>query len=389
MYNCSFCNNEYGTKKSLILHQKTAKFCLKIQKENEENEKNANIYNRENNTCIEFKCNYCEDIFTLKCNLERHYERCKSRQRKIKEENEQKKDELIFKLQSELHILMSQTYPERENKWKEELNTFKTENLVLKTELKMKDELNHDLRKEIESLKTKVDTTYCSVIQNKDKLLDTLIQKDSKSVNNSNNTTGTCSRVTNNNLTIHNYGIKPLTAESVINAFEAYNTKYKTAFFSGYVYNSEGISEKYDLEEVFYGIVRELKEYYGITDVSREKIIYNNNGEMTSTTIKDFIRTNIVMKNIDVILEWISNLKTLIFKRLEDGFTVTNEGEIKELTTYDRNQLKLKQDGLTIIYGMFEKSKERNDVNVHLHKYMSEGAMKYGITLEKKFNSLK
>jgi hypothetical protein len=38
---------------------------------------------------------------------------------------------------------------------------------------------------------------------------------------------------------------------------------------------------------------------------------------------------------------------------------------------------------------MFEKSKERNDVNVHLHKYMSEGAMKYGITLEKKFNSLK
>ena len=123
--------------------------------------------------------------------------------------------------------------------------------------------------------------------------------------------------------------------------------------------------------------------------MSRDKIIYNNNGEMTSITVKDFIRTNIVMNNIDMILEWISNLKTLIFKRMEDGFTVTNDGEFRDLTTYDRNQLKLKQYGLTIIYGMFLKSKERNDVNVHLHKYMSEGAMKYGVAVEKKFNSLK
>ena len=367
MYKCDYCEKEYSSKGTLETHQKTAKFCLRLRNNKEE----IKI----------LKCNYCEDNFTLKCNLERHYETCKSRQRKIKEENEQKKEELIIKLQSELHILMTQTYPERESKWKEELNTFKTENLVLKTELKMKneqlkmkDEIILKLEKENESLKTKVDTTYSSVIQNKDKLVDTLIQKESKSVTNNSS---------NNNLTIHNYGIKPLTAESVINAFEAYNNKYKTAFFTGYVYDAEGISEKYDLEEVFYGIVRELKEYYGITDVSREKIIYNNNGEMTSTTVKDFIRTNIVMNNIDMILEWISNLKTLIFKRMEDGFTVTNEGEIKDLTTYDRNQLKLKQDGLTIIYGMFLKSKERNEVNSYLQEYMSEGAMKYGVAVEK------
>jgi hypothetical protein len=53
------------------------------------------------------------------------------------------------------------------------------------------------------------------------------------------------------------------------------------------------------------------------------------------------------------------------------------------LTTYDRNQLKLKQDGLTIIYGMFLKSKERNEVNSYLQEYMSEGAMKYGVAVEK------
>jgi hypothetical protein len=37
------------------------------------------------------------------------------------------------------------------------------------------------------------------------------------------------------------------------------------------------------------------------------------------------------MNNIDEILDWISNLKTLIFKRMEDGFTVTNEGEFRDL----------------------------------------------------------
>ena len=114
-YICDFCTNEYGTKKSLILHQKTAKFCLKIQKENrkrsEENENLTNVHNREN---IEFKCNYCEDNFSLKHVLERHYETCKSRQRKIKDENEQMKDKLIIKLRDNNESLQK------------ELNNFKT-----------------------------------------------------------------------------------------------------------------------------------------------------------------------------------------------------------------------------------------------------------------------
>ena len=178
MYICEFCNNEYGTKKSLILHQKTAKFCLKIQKENENH---TNNHNREN---IDFKCDYCEDSFSLKHVLERHYETCKSRQRKIKEENEQKKDELIFKLQTELHILMTQTYPERERvfleihaKLKEELNECKTENLVLKKELNMKDDIISKLEKENESLKNKVDNTYMTLIEHSDKTYNTFFEK--------------------------------------------------------------------------------------------------------------------------------------------------------------------------------------------------------------------
>jgi hypothetical protein len=44
MHKCNFCTNEYGSKKSLVLHQKTAKFCLKIQKENENH---TNVHTRE------------------------------------------------------------------------------------------------------------------------------------------------------------------------------------------------------------------------------------------------------------------------------------------------------------------------------------------------------
>ena len=372
---CVFCDKQYANKKILINHQKTAKFCIDIQNKSKNN----------TNITQSFQCEYCNDDFTQKSSLERHYETCKLRQKKIKEENDQKKDELIFKLQSELHILMTQTYPEREAKWKDELNTFKIENLVLKTELKIKDEQHEkELKMKDEiilKLENKVDSTYSNTTLSNNKLLDSIINiKNGSSTSLQGNSTTT----NNNNYTINNtYNIKPLTTESVINAFEAYNSNCKTAFLTGYIYDANGISEQYPIEDIFYGITRELKEYYGISDVSREKIIYNNNGDMTSTTIKDFIRKNIILNNIDEILEWISNLKTLIFTKMEEGFTMTNEGEMRDLTLYDRNQLKLKIDGLNVIYNMFLKSVDKKEVNIYLEEYMSEGAMKHGIAIEK------
>jgi hypothetical protein len=114
------------------------------------------------------------------------------------------------------------------------------------------------------------------------------------------------------NLTINNYGIKPLTQESVIGAFDSYNSKHKNAF-NGCIYDMiTGDYVSFKIEHVFYGIIKELKDYYGITDISREKIIFNNNGEITLTTIQEFIKTNIVMNNINIILEWINNLQNQI-----------------------------------------------------------------------------
>jgi len=240
---CEFCSNEYGTKKSLILHQKTAKFCLKIQKENE---KHTNVHNREN---LSFTCEYCMYKTTLKSSLIIHNETCKTRIDKIQEENEQKKDNEILelkknieKLKNELYILMSDTYPERERKLKEEINEYKTEIRVKDEQIKMKDELNQELKKEIEYLKIKVDNTYNTLIDRSDKTYNTFFEKEEKLVdtllqhNNSMSKNSGYNKSISNNLTINNYGIKPLTTDSIIGAFDSYHSKNKNAF-NGYVYD--------------------------------------------------------------------------------------------------------------------------------------------------------
>ena len=62
-------------------------------------------------------------------------------------------------------------------KLKEELNECKTENLVLKNELNMKDDIISKLEKENESLKNKVDNTYMTLIEHSDKTYNTFFEK--------------------------------------------------------------------------------------------------------------------------------------------------------------------------------------------------------------------
>ena len=377
VYKCNFCNKEYSTKGILENHQKTAKFCIRLRNNNE----NLEILN--NHITINLKCEYCDDIFMLKQSLERHYEICKIKKEKQQKENEQKKDNEILelkknvdKLKNELYILMSQTYPERENNLKEEINNYKTENLVLKKELKLKDE-NHEeqlrmkdeiifkLEKENNCLRNESKDTIKSFFDKEEKLVDTLLHQ-----NNSN-------RKNIQNLTINNYNIKPLTSDSVIGAFESYNSKHKNAF-NGCVYDLiTGDYVSFKVEHVFYGIIKELKDYYGITDISREKIIFNNNGEMTLTTIQEFIKTNIVMNNIDIILEWISNLQSQIQQKKLDGLIDSN-GEIRDMTEIEKRDLTDKASTLDYVYKMFNISKERGYPNETMSKMLSEGAMEHG-----------
>ena len=63
---CDFCNKVFETKQTLIRHQKTAKFCLKIQ-------------NNNNNIHSDKTCDYCDKVFTRKERLLSHLKICKNK----------------------------------------------------------------------------------------------------------------------------------------------------------------------------------------------------------------------------------------------------------------------------------------------------------------------
>ena len=65
--NCEFCNKNFSTKSSLNNHQKTAKYCIKLQ-----NNKVSEIPN--------FYCDYCNKKFTSKQNLNIHLSTCKEKE---------------------------------------------------------------------------------------------------------------------------------------------------------------------------------------------------------------------------------------------------------------------------------------------------------------------
>ena len=57
MFKCKYCNKNFKSKKTIKQHQKTAKYCLKIQKK------------------PDFKCEYCNKEINKSC-LTRHYKSC-------------------------------------------------------------------------------------------------------------------------------------------------------------------------------------------------------------------------------------------------------------------------------------------------------------------------
>jgi len=63
---CNFCNKKFETKQTLLRHQKTAKFCLKIQR-------------REDESSDDITCYYCEKKFPRKERLLSHLKICKNK----------------------------------------------------------------------------------------------------------------------------------------------------------------------------------------------------------------------------------------------------------------------------------------------------------------------
>ena len=81
---CQYCKKTFSSKSSLNNHQKTAKYCLKLQDSNME--------------IVNFKCEYCDKYFTIKQHLSNHLLACKEK----KDKELQEKDILIAELRVEL-----------------------------------------------------------------------------------------------------------------------------------------------------------------------------------------------------------------------------------------------------------------------------------------------
>ena len=97
---CCFCNKKYNNNSSLNYHQKTTKFCIKIQNNNQEIIED-NIFN----------CVYCNKIFSNKHRLNSHKLICKEIKNKNLEElinNIKQKDEQIKLFENEVSNLESQ-----------------------------------------------------------------------------------------------------------------------------------------------------------------------------------------------------------------------------------------------------------------------------------------
>ena len=107
--NCQFCNKDFTSKSSLTNHQKTAKYCLKLQDTNKE------ISN--------FNCNYCRKLFTSRYNLNLHLLNCKDKEIETIRKEKDKEIEILIKEKDK-----------QENNYKEQIKELQQtiERMVLK-----------------------------------------------------------------------------------------------------------------------------------------------------------------------------------------------------------------------------------------------------------------
>jgi|UniRef100_A0A6C0J1C6 hypothetical protein len=100
---CKYCDKEFTLQGNLLKHQKTTKYCIKIQKERSESVEDTDIKS--------FNCEYCKKNFTTKNNLSRHYKSCIEKYKKLLSLSETKleeKDKHILNLEQKNRDLEEQ-----------------------------------------------------------------------------------------------------------------------------------------------------------------------------------------------------------------------------------------------------------------------------------------
>ena len=155
--NCQFCNKLFSSKSSLNNHQKTAKFCLKLQDDN-------------NKQLTTFNCEYCCKLLTSKQNLNIHLLKCKNRLsdtlRKEKDDDieslrkekyeeieslRKEKDEEIESLRKEKDEEIESLRKEKDNEIETlTIDKYKGIEMIIKTKTNEIETIRKDKNKEIE-----------------------------------------------------------------------------------------------------------------------------------------------------------------------------------------------------------------------------------------------
>ena len=142
---CEFCNSNFTNQYNLTIHQRTAKYCLKLQQKLN----SQDIKDQTTENIKEIKCEFCNKEFTLKSNLKIHYNSCFSkREFEIKKEltkkYEKELEELIEKKDKEFYEYKQTIEKEFTEKYEKQLLKLKYRiDYLEKNNFKLENEINN------------------------------------------------------------------------------------------------------------------------------------------------------------------------------------------------------------------------------------------------------
>jgi len=119
--NCTFCNNKFSSKSALHHHQKSAKYCIKIQGKN----------------LTMFTCNYCKKTLSTKQNLNVHMNNCTKYNQSLYAEKYKKENKIVV------------------NEYKQELKIANDKIFFLQEELQKKEIKIQQLQDKLENIAIK------------------------------------------------------------------------------------------------------------------------------------------------------------------------------------------------------------------------------------------
>jgi hypothetical protein len=321
MFNCSYCNHAFSTKTSLISHQKTAKYCLKIQASEGIDIK------------FLFTCDFCSKILSQQIDLDRHQLKCSSK----KEADNNNKHELIIKeLENKLFLkdkLIKKIRIENTQKLLEKDKIIEIKKKDLQEHKRVIKELQEEYKKQME-------------MQNKD-LQDRMQSMAEKAI----------AKPSSFNQIINN--LLPITTEHLNDQVQYLTIDHVKNGAIGYA--------KYALEHP-------LKDRLVCTDTSRKKGKYKDSDgnivsdpEMSSITKKLFLA--IKDRNSELITEYANDLKVKLDSFGSDNNEMTNEEtvEINGIT----------DDLIDLVTSVFSQKRQSNEISDGLkpelfHQFVKE-----------------